>query len=58
LGKCSFILEGDREIRLTDNDRKELLDANERMASSALRILAMAYRTIPPEIAELNEGDR
>jgi len=55
LEKCSHIFEDGEEKSLTDTDRKKILEANEKMAGSALRVLAMAYRHLPSEVKELNE---
>lgn len=56
LGKCSKIIENGVEIPLTEEHRKKILKLNEEMASNALRILAMAYRKLPPTIMEYNEN--
>ncbi|MEM3542710.1 MAG: cation-translocating P-type ATPase [Candidatus Methanomethylicia archaeon] len=56
LGKCSKIIENGIEIPLTEEHRKKILKLNEKMASNALRILAMAYRKLPPTIMEYNEN--
>ncbi len=55
LEKCTYLLENGEEKQLIAAERKEILRANEQMASSALRVLAMAYRKLPPELADLNE---
>ncbi|MEM2810079.1 MAG: cation-translocating P-type ATPase [Candidatus Methanomethylicia archaeon] len=56
LGKCSKIIENGVEIPLTEEHRKKILKLNEEMASNALRVLAMAYRKLPPTIMEYNEN--
>jgi len=55
LERCSYILENGEEKKLTTSKRKKILAVNEEMASSALRVLAMAYRHLPPELTEFNE---
>jgi len=46
LGDCSFILEDGAERPLTDADRDRIMKANDGYASQALRVLAVAYRTL------------
>jgi Ca2+-transporting ATPase len=55
LEKCVRMLEDGIEKKLTDTERTNVLKANEQMASSALRILAAAYRHLPNVPKELNE---
>jgi Ca2+-transporting ATPase len=55
LERCSHVLEKGEERELTPAKRKEVLEANERMASAALRVLAMAYKTLPAELNDFNE---
>jgi len=55
LERCSCILENGEEKKLTTSKRKKILAVNEEMASSALRVLAMAYRQLPHELTEFNE---
>jgi len=55
LERCSHVLEDDREKKLTTAKRKKILEVNEQMASSALRVLAMAYRRLPAELNDFNE---
>ncbi|MEM2386097.1 MAG: HAD-IC family P-type ATPase, partial [Candidatus Bathyarchaeia archaeon] len=47
LEKCSHILEGGKEKKLTEEKRKRILEINEQLAGNALRVLAMAYRRLP-----------
>ena len=42
--KCSHALAGGKERRMTEKDRKEILGQNKKMASKALRVLALAFR--------------
>jgi len=46
LNVCSHIFENGKISKLTDNRRKEILAINERFASSALRILGLAFREL------------
>lgn len=55
LEKCLHMLEDGTKKKLTDTDRKNIMKANEQMASSALRLLAMAYRRLSHMPKELNE---
>ncbi|HDQ05926.1 MAG TPA: HAD family hydrolase, partial [Candidatus Bathyarchaeota archaeon] len=45
LDMCSEILEDGKTKELTSNKKKEILEINTEMASSALRVLAIAYHT-------------
>jgi Ca2+-transporting ATPase len=55
LEKCVRMLDDGIEKKLTDTERTNVLKANEQMASSALRILAAAYRHLPDVPKDLNE---
>jgi Ca2+-transporting ATPase len=55
LERCSRVLENGREENLTDTKRKKILETNENMASSALRVLAMAYQWLPEKLSDFNE---
>ncbi len=55
LEKCRFILENGKEEALTETRRRKVLEMNEQMASSALRILAMAYRKLPIDLNEFTD---
>ena len=50
LDRCSSLQEGDGIVALNDSGRERILLANEEMAGSALRVLAIAY-------SELSETD-
>ena len=54
LEACTSIMADGKVRRLTDNDRKTILEHNRRMASHALRVIAMAYKESP---ASLDEKD-
>jgi len=55
--QSSRVLSGGEEEALTDSKRKELLVANETMASGALRVLAMAYKKLPPDYERLKDEE-
>ena len=44
---CTAILESGRIRGLSTPEKKKILEENSRMASKGLRVLALAYRTIP-----------
>jgi Ca2+-transporting ATPase len=59
LSHCDYILEGNREIPLTDVKREQIYEKNRDMANQALRVLAVAQRHLDkapddflPETAE------
>ncbi|MEM2921494.1 MAG: cation-translocating P-type ATPase [Candidatus Bathyarchaeia archaeon] len=47
LERCSHILEGDREKKLTEETKERILKVNEELAGNALRLLGMAYKRLP-----------
>jgi len=55
LERCSFVLEGGKEKKLTSAKEKTILEVNEKFASDALRVLGMAYRKLPTGMNEFNE---
>jgi Ca2+-transporting ATPase len=55
LERCSHVLEEGEEKKLTETKRKKILEFNEKFASDALRVLAMAYKKLPKELNEFNE---
>jgi len=55
LERCSHILENEEEKMLTAAKRKKILEVNEQLASSALRVLAMAYKRLPVKLNDFNE---
>ena len=58
LPRCSQELIGKYPRSLTDVRRAEILKANDELASSALRTLAIAYRALPIALAEDALDDR
>jgi Ca2+-transporting ATPase len=49
LAKCSYILDGDNERKLTKKDFEIIRKANISMAENALRILGVAYKKLDKE---------
>jgi len=56
LERCSKIYEDGREDRLNEHKRKSILKVNEEFASSALRVLAFAYRRLPGSNVQYTES--
>jgi P-type Ca2+ transporter type 2C len=60
LERCTRILTGGDTQGLTEAERDGVLQANERMAGGALRVLAMAYKELPSDASleseQLEEG--
>lgn len=55
LNRCSYIYDGDSIRNITDEDVMKIKDANEEMASKALRVLAVGFKkmdTVDKEHAE------
>lgn len=50
LSLCSRILMNSSEINLTDEQRQTIIDQNDDLARGGLRVLAMAFRTLPSGI--------
>ncbi len=48
LAKCTHLLKDGREQKLTEDDRKRIHAETKRMATDALRVLALAYKRLPP----------
>jgi len=57
LEKSTYILESGKEVKLTQAKINKVLQANEQLASNALRVLAMAYKRLPTG-AEKYEDDK
>jgi Ca2+-transporting ATPase len=57
LGMCGQMIQGNRELALSEDEREAILAANTRMASAALRVLAVAYRTIDAGAVERVKGE-
>ncbi|MFQ5950752.1 MAG: calcium-translocating P-type ATPase, SERCA-type [Candidatus Geothermarchaeales archaeon] len=52
LSLCSRILRNGKEGNLRDPKRKQVLEENRSLAAQALRVLAIAYRSLPPDLRE------
>lgn len=52
LALCSRVLLDGEERSLSDRERKRVLDENGSLASEALRVLALAYRSLPLDLKE------
>ncbi|AJS57853.1 calcium-translocating P-type ATPase, SERCA-type [Paenibacillus sp. IHBB 10380] len=57
LRKCSYILWEGKVVPCTGTLRQKVLDANEEMASKALRVLGTAYRDLRPQERVGSEGE-
>jgi Ca2+-transporting ATPase len=54
LNRCDRVLVNGKEIKLTEKERDEILNANEMLAGEALRVLGFAYK---PSSGEHSERD-
>jgi len=52
---CTHVFENGKEKKLTDIERKEILETNEKMASDALRVLGMAFKKLPETQKKFDE---
>lgn len=52
LDLSTHLLKDGKIIPLTEEERKNILEVNEQMASNALRILGLAYRHLPGDLSE------
>jgi len=57
LDKCTFILENDKEKKITQKDTDRVLEINNQLAANALRVLAMAYKKLPSYNEKLSDGE-
>jgi Ca2+-transporting ATPase len=55
LEKCKYVVENGKEEELTEMKKKKILEINEKLASEALRVLAMAHRKLPSGNKEFDE---
>jgi Ca2+-transporting ATPase len=55
LERCTHILENGKETKLTQAKANAVLKANEQLAGSALRVLAMAYKKLPSSVEKLED---
>ena len=56
LGKCTKIYKNGKVVKLTEKDKKEILNKNQEYANMALRILAAAYRELDKMPSKVNEN--
>ncbi|WP_409341082.1 calcium-translocating P-type ATPase, SERCA-type [Paenibacillus sp. MBLB4367] len=57
LDRCNYILWDDKVIPFTNTLRQKVLAANDGMARSALRVLALAYRELKPAERASEDGE-
>ena len=55
LEKSKYLQKEEAQLELTDRLKGEILQANERMAAKALRVLAIAYKEMPEEVQKFDE---
>jgi Ca2+-transporting ATPase len=56
LERCTLILQDGEEKQLTEAQKKEILEINEKLAGDALRVLGFAYRRLPYTLNEFDES--
>lgn len=57
LGMCEGIYDGQRDVPLSEERRRGLLETNQSMAARAYRVLAIAYKPVPKDKTELRFED-
>ncbi|RLE07153.1 ATPase, partial [Candidatus Aerophobetes bacterium] len=55
LERCNSVLMDGKEVKLTEKMKRKILKMNDKFANEALRVLGMAYKTLPEGIREFNE---
>ena len=55
LAHCAFVMRDGVPSTLTEQDRHDVMDANDRCARDGLRVLAVAYRLLSVELSELSD---
>ncbi|OGO05450.1 MAG: ATPase [Chloroflexi bacterium RBG_13_54_9] len=55
LGSCTHVFQNGESVALDEKEREAILEMAGRMAGDALRVLAMAYKPLPPD-AQGTEG--
>lgn len=55
LEKCSHYLQNGRSMPLTKEVRREIMEQNRLMGSKAMRVLAFAFRQLPPGTTSVDE---
>jgi Ca2+-transporting ATPase len=58
LERSISILKEGKALKLTKDEREQILKTNEEMASHALRVLAIAYKELPKTETEKNDEDK
>ena len=58
LERCNSALKGGKTVKLTEKERKHILETNEKMASDALRVLGVAYEELPSASPEKFDEER
>ncbi len=54
---CSHVLKDGERVELDEELRREVAEINEKLASDAMRVMAGAYREVPPGRDDLERGD-
>ena len=54
LGFCTTVLRDGKAVRMDEQERRRFLAANEKLAEQALRVLAVARRSIPADATDLS----
>ena len=57
LERSTHILKNGRIEKLTSDKKKKILESNEKLASEALRVLAMAYKGLPKNLVKFDDED-
>lgn len=52
LERCAYLLKDGKTKKLGEKERKAILATNEEMAREALRVLGVAYKELPDDVAE------
>lgn len=55
LERCSYIIENGKKKRLTKKIREEILKINEKFTGDALRVLALAYKSLPQTLTRFED---
>ena len=57
LGRSTHILKNNKVRKITKEERKKILQTNEKMAKDALRVLSMAYKELPKTMQNFTENN-
>src|SRR5690606_12741397 len=55
LERCTHVLTKGKAEKLTQAKKNKILQVNEELAGNALRVLAMAYKQLPPSAEKLED---